>query len=75
MGTNWWTFGQEWLIKRAQLESMVQYRAHLKRGRRASTFRYHPPQWHRDMVTALGENDEAGFKYLKLQNIAGLNCE
>ena len=63
------------MIKRAHLESMVQYRAHLKRGRRASTYRYNPPQWHRDMVTALVKNDEVAFKTLKLLNLDGLNRE
>jgi len=66
---NWWSAGNGWLEKRALAEYRVQRAAHLKAGRRASTFRYNPPDWQRDAVTALGRHDEETFKAIKLANL------
>ncbi len=65
-GTNWWGPGNEWVQKEAQKEYQVQLRAHTKRGRKKSTFRYTPPQWQQEAMEALGDNDEERFKAIKM---------
>lgn len=67
--TEWWTPGNRWLEKRALAEYRVQLASHVKRGRKPSTFRYTPPDWHRDAMVALGRNDEETFKAIKLANL------
>ena len=67
--TEWWTPCNAWLCRRALAEYRVQLASHVKRGRKASTFRYNPPEWHRDAVSALGDNDEETFKAIKLANL------
>ncbi|HSX23281.1 MAG TPA: hypothetical protein VLE97_10960 [Gaiellaceae bacterium] len=66
MSTDWWSAGQRWLEQQALKESAAQKRAWVKAGRSAKTFRYDPPEWHRDAVAALGRNDEETFKAIKL---------
>jgi hypothetical protein len=66
---DWWGPAQKWLLQEAQKEEQMQLRAHLRRRRKKSTFRYIPPQWHRDAMEALGANDEEWFKAIKLQQI------
>ena len=63
---DWWTAGNAWLQQQSGKEYQSQLRAHLKRGRKKSTFRYSPPDWIRDAVAALGRNDEETFKAIKL---------
>lgn len=66
---DWWGPGQRWLEQEALKEYRAQLAAHRKRGRAKSSFRYTPPDWHRDAVDALGKNDEERFKAIKLARI------
>jgi hypothetical protein len=67
--TTWWTAGQEWLEKRGLAGYRAGLSAHLKAGRVRSTYRWNPPDWHRDAVDALGRNDEECFKAIKLAHL------
>jgi len=69
MSTDWWSPGQRWLEKQASKEAESQKRAWVKGGRSSKTFRYNPPEWHRDAVAALGRNDEETFKAIKLDRL------
>jgi hypothetical protein len=69
MSTEWWSAGQRWLERQASKEAESQKRAWVKGGRSAKTFRYNPPDWHRDAVAALGRNDEETFKAIKLDQL------
>jgi len=69
MSRDWWSPGQRWLEQEALKESASQKRAWVKSGRSANTFRYNPPQWHRNAVEALERNDEETFKAIKLEQI------
>ena len=59
--SNWtdetWAACQEAAIKRGNEEYLAQLARHLKQGRRHSTLRYCPPDWHRSMVECLGRED------------------
>jgi hypothetical protein len=66
MSSDWWSGGQRWLEREAEKMAASQKRTWVKRGRSAKTFRYDPPDWHRDAVAALGRNDEETFKAIKL---------
>jgi len=66
MSSDWWSAGQRWLEQEAAKEAASQRRAWTKAGRSEKTFRYNPPEWHRDAVAALGRNDEETFKAIKL---------
>ena len=66
---DWWSAGQRWLEQQALKESAAQKAAWVKSGRSPNTFRYNPPQWHRDAVAALGRNDEETFKAIKLDQL------
>lgn len=65
----WWSAGQRWLEQEAAKMATSQKQAWVKKGRSAKTFRYNPPQWHRDAMDALGRNDEEAFKAIKLEQI------
>ena len=69
MSSDWWSAGQRWLEQEASKEAASQKRDWVKRGRSAKTFRYNPPEWHRDAVEALGQNAEETFKAIKLERI------
>jgi len=69
MSSDWWSAGQRWLEREASKETASQKRDWVKRGRSAKTFRYNPPEWHRDAVAALGRNAEETFKAIKLERI------
>ena len=66
--SEWWTAVQNRLERLANAEYKSQLAAWLKAGRSKRTFRYSPPEWHRDAVAALGRNDEEGAK-LALLNV------
>jgi len=68
-GDGWWGPGQRWVEQEAAKEYAAQLQAHIKRGRSKNTFRYVVPDWQRELVDALGANDEETFKFLKLQRI------
>jgi len=67
--TDWWTAGNQWLIKKATEMYRVQLAGHLKKRRSPRTFRYSPPDWQIDAMEALGKNDEEWFKAIKLKNL------
>ena len=59
-----WSQCQRALAHHAANEARSQWRQHSK-TRMPSTFRYFPPQWHRDAVEALGSDDYEGvFAYI-----------
>jgi hypothetical protein len=64
---NWQSAAQNYLARLANEEYKGQLRAHLKKRRAKSTFRYSPSAYHRDLVKLLGKNDENGFKVLKMR--------
>jgi len=57
---------QSYLSRLGSAEYGAGMRAHVKRGRKPSTYRHNPSQYHRDLVKLLGEGDERGFKALKM---------
>ena len=69
MSTDWWSAGQRWLEQQALREADAQRRSWVKSGRSAKTFRYTPPDWHRDAIEALGRNDEETFKAIRLARL------
>lgn len=69
MSTDWWSAGQRWLEQQALREADAQRRSWVKSGRSVKTFRYTPPDWHRDAVEALGRNDEETFKAIRLAHL------
>lgn len=62
MDRDWQAAFSKRLERVALDEYRMQRAAHLKAGRRKSTFRYNPPDWQRDAVAALGRNDEEAAK-------------
>jgi hypothetical protein len=52
-------------------EYKAQLAAHVRRGRKESTFRYSPPGWHRDAVSAIGRRDEETYKRIVLDKVCG----
>lgn len=55
----------KWLEKAAAQEYQAQLQAWLKSGKKRSTMRYSVPEWHRDLVDALGFEDPSEFIALK----------
>ena len=62
---DWQSSAQNYLARLGQSEYQAGLRAHVKAGRRRSTYKHNPSQYHRDLVDRLGRNDEEGFKSLK----------
>ena len=54
-----------YLERLGRAEYEAQLRAHLKAGRRRSTMRYCPSQYHIDLIDALQRDDEEAFKAIK----------
>ena len=55
----------KWLEKAAAQEYQAQLQAWLKSGKKRSTMRYSVPEWHDDLVKALGFEDPSTFLALK----------
>ena len=51
---DWETHAYQWIEQYALTAYRAQHAAHLKEGRRASTFRYTPDLFHQRFVEALG---------------------
>lgn len=62
-----WAEAGRWLEKVARLECEQQWAQHLRKRKSPKSFRYDSPQWHRDAVFALGKQDEATFKHIRLE--------
>ncbi len=69
MTNDWQTPFQTRLARLALATYRGQVSAHLRSGRVRSTFRYCPPQWHRDAVAAMGLNDEEAAKAAVLYRV------
>jgi hypothetical protein len=69
MTREWWSAGNRWLEAKGLEGYRVWIAAHVKACRNRSTYRWSPPDWHRDSVAALGRNDEESFKAIKLANL------
>ncbi len=70
----WWhSAAKAWLDGIANAVFRVQRAEHVKQGRRPNTFRWSPPDWHRQAVSCLNRNDEAGFKAIRL-DVSGLDA-
>lgn len=63
---DWQAPVQKRLHRLANRAYKAQLKAHLRRGRSRRTFRFNPPGWQRDVVAALGRNDEAAAKAILL---------
>jgi len=63
---NWQQAAQSYLARLGNAEYAERLHAHKKRGRLAKTYRHNPSEYHRALVELLGQNDEAGFKSLKM---------
>lgn len=66
--SNWQRAAQQYLARLGEAEYGAGLRAHVKAGRKPSTYRHNPSQYHRDLVAYLGRNDEQGFKRLKMES-------
>jgi hypothetical protein len=63
MTTTDWQSGFGRMLERAAFrEYESQVAAHLRRGRKRSTFRYSVPEWQQSAVDAMGRNDEEAAK-------------
>ena len=56
---------QAYLARLGESEYGAGIAAHIKRGRKPGTYKHCPSQYHRDLVTALGNYDEEQFKAIK----------
>jgi hypothetical protein len=65
--TDWQTAAQAYLARLGLAEYRAGIAAHTRAGRRATTYRHNPSEYHRHLVTLLGRNAEEGFKALKLE--------
>lgn len=63
---NWHTSAKAYLDRLCSAEYAHQRAAHLKRGKRASTFRYAPSEYVRELIDCLDRNDEETFKARKM---------
>lgn len=61
---------QKYLQDQAAKEYATQVKQHVKAGRAKSTARYSVPEWHREMVDALGLDDPSTFLALKHRRMA-----
>ena len=62
----WQTGAQEYLARLGAAEYAAQREAHAKKRRSPKTLRFSPSQYMCDLVELLGNNDEEGFKALKM---------
>jgi hypothetical protein len=70
---DWQDGAQAYLARLGLAEYRAGVAAWVKNGRKASTYRHNPSQYHRDLVELLGQNDEHEFKGLKgLQGYASV---
>jgi hypothetical protein len=67
MTSETYTAIQAYLTRLGLAEYQAGMAQHIKRGRKAKTYRHNPSQYHRDLVEALGRDDEEAFKALKLE--------
>jgi hypothetical protein len=63
----WHTAAMQYLARLGLSEYEQGLVAHLRAGRRRSTYRYSPSEYHRRLIDLLGRNDEEGFKGLRLE--------
>ena len=63
---NWQLSAKKYLERLGQSEYEQQLNQHLKRGRRKSTFRYCPTEYHSQLIECLNKDSEEGFKGLKM---------
>ena len=56
---------QNYLTRLGIDEYQAGIQSHIKSGKRRSTYRHNPSQYHRDLVKCLGRDDEVSFKILK----------
>lgn len=61
----WHNPAMKYLQRLGAGEYKSQLTSHLKK-RAKSTFKYFPSQYHSDLISLLGKNDEEGFKALKM---------
>lgn len=64
---SWHRAAQSYLERLATAEYMAARAVHVRAGRAASTYRYSPSEYHRELVGLLGKDDEHGFKALKME--------
>jgi hypothetical protein len=64
---DWMAAARRYLAKLGEQEYNVGLRHHLKLGRKASTYRYSPSQYHADLCHELGYGTEESFKALKME--------
>lgn len=64
--THWHSAAQKYLQRIGEGEYRAGLAAHLKAGRKRSTYRHNPSEYHRTLVDFLGKNDEEGFKAYKM---------
>lgn len=62
----WHIHAKKYLARLGDAEYAQQKKAHLKKGRKESTFRYSPSEYHRELISYLNENDEEAFKVRKM---------
>jgi hypothetical protein len=65
--TSWQPAAQAYLARLGFAEYKQNLQAHIKTGRRVSTYRHNPSEYHRELVRLLGANDEPSFKAMKLE--------
>ena len=73
----WWGPMNNWLIGKAnahfhewaESKAGANWRKGLNRNKSPYRFGYSQPEWMREMVEALGHNDEQTCKRLKLENL------
>jgi hypothetical protein len=63
--TAWQVTARRYLERLGAAEYAQQKAQWLKRGRKATTLRYTPSHYNRDLITCLNTNDEERFKALK----------
>lgn len=66
MNMQWQSAAQDYLARLGAAEYGAGLRLHVKAGRRRSTYRHNPSDYHRQLVADLGRDDENGFKSHKM---------
>ena len=69
MSNDWLGPMNDWLCAWALKEYDAQIAAHIKRGRRKTTFRYTVPEFQADIIDAMNDGDEERAKAIKLSRI------
>ena len=64
---SWHIHAKRYLNRLGYSEYKEQLSQHLKKGRKKSTFRYCPSEYHSTLIEYLSEDNERGFKATKLE--------